>query len=202
LFGLLKITQRKDKGKGKAQEIDFNSDTESFTKIAPTETSKDPTETGSINSTSSEETELDSETEAALERDFTIESRIKHLSRKSFITEFLTKAKITPTKELQLELAKMLLKIQQDRQNSSISSVSSITDSTITEVDAERYNSRNKGIDQLDQDNPSSSTSSLPESTYPTDQDTQRKIQNFKRKHREEKEKVRLSKMEQILFNN
>jgi hypothetical protein len=193
LFGLLKLDKGKDKGKGKAKEIDFNSDTESFTKIAPTETSKDPTETGSINSTSSEETELDSETEAALERDFSIESRIKAQSRKSFITEFLTKAKITPTKELQLEFAKMLLKIQQERQDSSISSVSSVTQSTNTELDVERYNPRNKGRDELDQDSPSSSTSTVLESIYPTDPETLRKIQNFIRKHRAGKEKVRLS---------
>jgi hypothetical protein len=152
VFGLFKI-HKKDKGKGK--EVEYipksESDSEVFSKIESNDSYIDPSDGDSINSTdtlASYEKYLDQEVKEALDEDFArerLESEIKRASRKSYITEFLTKAKITPTRELQAEMARVLQQIQKDREYSSISSGSDLTDSTNTNSEVGRYNSKHKG---------------------------------------------------------
>jgi hypothetical protein len=150
LFGFLKL-HKKDKGKGKEveykpykeydNEYDSEYDNESLDE-------SDSKSVNTIETLASYDKALDSDVEEALDRDFArkrLESTIKEVSRKSYITEFLTKAKITPTKELQAEMARVLLQIQQERDDSTISSASDLTDSTDTDFDITRYDYRNKG---------------------------------------------------------
>jgi hypothetical protein len=92
----------------------------------------DYSDTQSIHSTSSSEVELDSDLESAIEVDITqerIKRKIREESRKSFIREFINKSKTAPTKELQYEMFRMLFEIEKD-----------------------------KGREEFDQDNPSSSS--------------------------------------------
>jgi hypothetical protein len=170
LFGLLKITSN---NKGKAKEEDSNSDTESCIQW-PTEAS----DTQSINSESSSEIELDSELEEGLARDIELERRIKAESRKSFLQDFINKAKIAPTKELQYEMFKVLFEIEKEKREKSDQGISSSSSRPKLRRTKPKWEARDSTIstlldlgtiqrEELVQDNLTSSIPASSEPIYP-----------------------------------
>jgi len=170
LFGLFKITNN---NKGKAKEENSTSDSESFIQW-PSEAS----DTQSINSASSSEVELDSEVESALEREIEFERRIQAESRKSFLQEFINKAKIAPTKELQYEMFKILFEIEKEKREKSDQDISSSPQPKLrrTKPKWEARESTTSTLldlgtiqrEELDQDNLTSSRPTSSATIYPT----------------------------------